>query len=48
MFVSLEGVTTTQATVRVWTSTGVLVGGQTAAPAGSGVLVHVLAVGTLA
>ncbi|MGW2100347.1 hypothetical protein ACWCPX_22115 [Streptomyces olivaceoviridis] len=47
LFVTLEAVTATQVTVRVWQSTGVLVGGQTAVPAGAGVKVHVMAAGTL-
>lgn len=47
-FTALETITTTQATVRVWLSTGVLLGGQTAVPAGAGVKVHMHAVGTLA
>lgn len=46
LFATLESVTATQATVRVWRSTGVLLGGQTAVPAEAGVKVHVFAVGT--
>ncbi|MER6686247.1 hypothetical protein [Streptomyces olivaceoviridis] len=45
LFVTLEALTTTQASVRVWQSTGVLLGGQTAVPAGAGVKVHVMATG---
>ncbi|WP_158697932.1 hypothetical protein [Streptomyces prunicolor] len=48
LFVTLEAVTTTQAVARVWQSTGVLLGGQTAVPAAAGVKVHLFAVGTLA
>jgi hypothetical protein len=47
LFVTLESVTTVQAVVRVWQSTGVLVGGQTALPVGAGVKVHAMAVGVL-
>ncbi|KUN37665.1 hypothetical protein AQJ30_15385 [Streptomyces longwoodensis] len=47
-WVTLEAVSTTQATMRVWQSTTVATGGQTAVPAGSGVKVHVTAVGTIA
>ncbi|MFB0617216.1 hypothetical protein [Streptomyces sp. AGS-58] len=47
LFAVLETVTATQAMVRVWQSTGVVTGGQTATPAGAGVKVHVMAVGTL-
>ncbi|MEU0059078.1 hypothetical protein [Streptomyces sp. NPDC006334] len=45
IFVTIEQVTATRATVRVWQSTGVLLGGQTAVPVGSGVKVHVTASG---
>ncbi|MEU7355558.1 MULTISPECIES: hypothetical protein [Streptomyces] len=37
--------TASQVTVRVWQSTGVLLGGQTAVPAGAGVKVHTMAAG---
>jgi hypothetical protein len=48
LWATLEAVSATQATVRVWQSTGVIVGGQTATPAGAGVAVHLTAVGVLA
>ncbi|MFF5655192.1 hypothetical protein [[Kitasatospora] papulosa] len=45
VFATLESATATAATVRVWRTVGILVGGEPVAPAGAGVRVHITASG---